>query len=336
LKNKGESNELIIDSLLDNGHHQHLNFQQKNILNYVWTFHSSEKATVLDAGKHSWPFELLLPGNLPQTLLSDIGNISYWLTATIDKPGFIQHTITKKRNICILRCIMRFDQSLIISNTWADKLAYDISVPSRTYAFNDTMPISIHLQPIAQHLKVYAINIVLKEYATYTANGQSKSDSRVVRSVRIDHPFSDHCTQWHKTVPVTVPSLSIFANADGELIRIRHRLKFSIALVNADGHLSELRCASKIVIIESFALAEEFSTLPAYHEMWRSAQCQEEPIKDCPGSSHSARTSIDEEDLTSEPIFWHGMDLGKVPSYHSVANQDFCNITFPPSYDTCV
>lgn len=319
--------------MTDNGHDQHLNFQQKNIINHDWTFFSSSKATVLNAGKYSWPFELLLPGNLPETFTSDIGKISYCLSATVDKPSFIQHTITKKRPIRVQRCIFPFDQSLYIHNTWAEKLTYDINVPSRTFAFNDTIPISIRLSPIAPHLKVHSIIVSLKEYATYTANSQSITNSRVVRMACIDSPFPLEHMPWNTLLHLTVPP--VLAYADSELISIRHKLKYSILLVNADGHISEVRCASSIDIIESFALTEELSTLPAYNEMWRSIECPPLEEDNEEHSNYSPSCSSDEDEDK-----WHGMDLTKLPSYHSVAN---CNpsvllgtTTFPPSYETCI
>lgn len=356
----------------------------------------------MNAGKHSWPFELLIPGNLPQTLESEVGSITYRLKATIERGAFVQNTI-KKRSIRILRCIMpsQFDlvQSLEIHNTWAEKMVYDISVPSKLYAFGDTIPISFKILPIASQLRVHAIMASIKEYCTYKANGHSKTDTRIVRLVRVDHPFSEATTiasteGWSRVVDLTIPAKSplVFSDADSDMIKIRHRLKFVISLVNADGHISELRCAVHVIIIESFAVTEALSVLPAYDEMWRSVpyephiveqlrtrtsiseQGTNQPIiprqprmesrqpvsisgwsrvlsvssnvehsspMTIPGSNtssrnHSRRPSMDDDQTdTQEPLWWNGVDLGKVPSYRSVStvNNPFAT-SLPPAYDS--
>ncbi|CEP14986.1 hypothetical protein [Parasitella parasitica] len=440
------------------GHHQHFHKQERNILSHTWEFvrpqlisrasngsQSSQtphkKSTVLSAGQHKWDFELLLPGNLAQTLDSDVGSVIYRLKATIERSAFIQNTV-KKRNIRIVRCILpsQFElvQSLEIHNTWAQKMVYDISVPSKLYAFNDTIPISFKILPIASHLRVHAIMASIKEYCTYTANGHTKTDTRIVRLVRVDRPFSEAVSTttspptWDRVLDLPVPSKSpvIFADADSDMIRIRHRLKFVISLANADGHISELRCAVQIIVVESFAVAEELTTLPAYDESWRSVpydphvveqlrtrtsiseaganepilttslsstrelQDSRQPVSitgwsrllslssaiavpdrineeieersssemtsssrpmTIPGSSngsrhHSRRPSIEREEisegdldlltenssLTNRPLWWNGVDLGKVPSYRSVStlNQDLFSASLPPAYDS--
>ncbi|KAK4516297.1 uncharacterized protein ATC70_011267 [Mucor velutinosus] len=441
------------------GHHQHYHKQERTILSHAWEFvkpqlisptaNSSQnatphkKSTILSAGQHKWDFELLLPGNLAQTLDSDVGSVSYRLKATIERSAFVQNTI-KKRNIRIVRCILpsQFElvQSLEIHNTWAQKMVYDISVPSKLYAFNDTIPISFKILPIASHLRVHAIMASIKEYCTYTANGHTKTDTRIVRLVRVDHPFSEAVSTtaspptWDRVLDLPVPSKSpvIFADAENDMIRIRHRLKFVISLANADGHISELRCAVQIIVVESFAVTEELTTLPAYDESWRSVpydphvveqlrtrtsiseagtnepivsagvglsstrelQDSRQPVSitgwsrmlslssavavpdriseeleersssdltahsrpmTIPGSNsgsrhHSRRPSMDFEESSagdldileenssspSRPLWWNGVDLGKVPSYRSVStlNQDLFSASLPPAYDS--
>ncbi|GAA5800431.1 hypothetical protein HPULCUR_005861 [Helicostylum pulchrum] len=440
------------------GHHQHYHKQERTILSHVWEFvkpqlHSTQssnrtasssstphkKSILLNAGKHKWDFEFLLPGNLPQTLESDIGSVSYRLKATIERSAFIQNTV-KKRNIRIIRCVLPSEfelvQSLEIHNTWAQKMVYDISVPSKLYAFNDTIPISFKILPIASHLRVHAIMASIKEYCTYTANEHTKTDTRIVRLVRLDNPFSEAVSNasvsspptWDRVLDLPVPSKSpiIFADADSEMIRIRHRLKFVIALANADGHISELRCAVQIIVVESFAVTEELISLPAYDEMWRSVpyhpqvletlrnrnsiseQGSSEPclLSSTPpprelrasrqpvtisgwsrllsvsssampvvdrtnlegeddtssetttlsrpmaiprsnnGSRHHSRQpSVEfpvEEDLginnslSQQPLWWNGIDLGKVPSYRSVSTLDsnMLAASLPPAYDS--
>lgn len=252
----------------------------------------------------------MLPGNLPQTLESDVGTVSYRLKATIEKSAFIQNTIKKTKNIRIVRCVAPSEfelvQSLEIHNTWAQKMVYDISIPSKLYALSDNIPISFKILPIASHLRVHAIMASIKEYCTYTANGHNKTDTRIVKLVRLDNPFSEATVvptagsgppTWDRVIDLPIPTKAplCFADADSDMIRIRHRLKFVISLANADGHISELRCAVQIIIVESFAATQELNTLPAYDEMWRSVPYDPQVVE-----TLRTRSSISEAG-TNEP-----------------------------------
>lgn len=237
---------------------------------------------VLEAGQHKWNFELPLPGNLPQSLESDAGSVSYRLKATIERPAFIQNII-KKKIIRIQRCVIpsQFElvQSLEVRSTLADKIVYDISAPSKIYAFGDKIPITFKIEPLASTLKVHTIRAALKEYCTYRANDRSKTDTRTVCQAKLEHPFASSAATiekvghtWKRVIELSVPPQSpmIFADTESDLIRIRHRLKFLVSLVNAAGQISELRSAVQVTMLESFAVTEELTSLPAYDEMWRS------------------------------------------------------------------
>ena len=52
-------------------------------------------STVLQAGRHTFPFVYQLPPNLPSSYESHIGNVRYQLKGTIDKPWKFDHH-TKK------------------------------------------------------------------------------------------------------------------------------------------------------------------------------------------------------------------------------------------------
>ncbi|KAI8975082.1 hypothetical protein BDF20DRAFT_876824 [Mycotypha africana] len=95
---------------------------------------------------------------------------------------------------------------------------------------------------------------------------------------RDDGPVS-----WTKVIQLDIPPMSsqaAFCDADNDLIRIRHKMKFIICLANADGHLSELRCSVPIIIVSSVSSENEMnlsSSLPAYDQSWRTVLCMEGP-----------------------------------------------------------
>ncbi|KAI8875375.1 hypothetical protein K501DRAFT_280434 [Backusella circina FSU 941] len=343
------------------GHHQHYHKQEKDIIEHKWQFlpmaavdHAHKKAFTMAPGEHKWEFELLLPGDLPQSLEAEGGQVVYRLKATVERSAFLQNMV-KKSVVRIIRCMLPSEfeliQTLEIHNTWAEKMMYDIILPSKVYSRGQPIPITFHIKPIASKLKVRSLTGTLKEYCTYTANDCSKTDTRIVKLKKAENPFlaaplandgmDSRTNVWTKVVSLDVPpmsSQSVFCDADNDMIRIRHKLKFVICLVNADGHLSELRCSVPVIIISSIAEYNELNTLPAYHQSWSSVLCLEPPtpsdeIPD-PVSPLSCENTlplpIRPEETSSllisrspsnQPLWWNGTNLSRVPSYRTASQQ---------------
>ncbi|KAG0174368.1 hypothetical protein DFQ28_006650 [Apophysomyces sp. BC1034] len=362
------------------GHHQHYHKQERTIVDHKWQFVPAigvvqKKTQLLPAGQHKWNFEFLLPGDLPQSLEAEGGRVTYRLKAIVERPAFI-HNMIKKRPVRLVRCMLpsefELSQTLEIHNTWADKMVYDIVLPSKVYAYGENIPMTFNILPIASQLRVRSIMGTLKEYCTYTANEYSKTDTRIVKVQRQDDPFSaDYSAHWTRVVNLPVPEHSplVFCDADNEMIRIRHKLKFIISLINADGHLSELRCSVPVIIVDSFAQQTELNMLPAYDQTWRSVpydpsvvaalrtanavlppapQHSREPVTI---SGHTRSLSIasnniknDQQPAPVEPndnnddedsLWWQGMDLSRVPSYRTaLQNEPVALSSSLPTYDS--
>ncbi|KAI9475920.1 MAG: hypothetical protein EXX96DRAFT_575140 [Benjaminiella poitrasii] len=361
------------------GHHQHYHKQEKEIIEHKWQFvpiidQSSSKRTVftLGAGEHKWHFDYFLPGHLPQSLEAEGGQVVYRLKAVVERTAFIQN-IVKKLPVQIIRCMMPSEfelmQSMEIHNTWAEKIAYNILLPSKVYARGQSLPVNFNIIPLAERLRVRSLTCTLKEYCTYTTTESSKTDNRIVKQLRVEDPFPNEpiLTEnnttpivWAKELVLEIPPLSshlAFCDADNEMIRIRHKLKFFICLINADGHLSELRCSVPIIIISSFSEQTEINTLPAYDQAWQTALCLEGPPSSSaidippPSEQHSGASTpmevpnsntneyINSDRPTfaspgAEPLWWNGTDLSRVPSYRTATLHNavpFSNSL--PSYD---
>ncbi|KAL7334835.1 hypothetical protein PS15p_200406 [Mucor circinelloides] len=369
------------------GHHQHYHKQEKDIIEHRWQFvpimdQAHKKAYTLGAGQHKWDFELLLPGDLPQSLQAEGGQVIYRLKAVVERTAFLQN-IVKKRAVQIVRCMLPSEfeliQTLEIHNTWAEKMMYDILIPSKVYARGQLIPITFHITPIATKLRVRSLTGTLKEYCTYTANECSKTDTRIIKLQRVEDPFpinpptSPSPISWTKVLQLDIPPMSsqlAFCDADNEMIRIRHKLKFIICLVNADGHLSELRCSVPVLIISSISQQTELNTLPAYDQSWRTVLCMESPMatpytedpsvittSSFTAATEAAATSTSTEPISmatpintsgalampsetvaaspsGDPLWWNGANLSRVPSYRTAAQQESAPFsTSLPSYD---
>ncbi|KAL7319611.1 hypothetical protein PS15m_002733 [Mucor circinelloides] len=258
------------------GSHQKHYRAERKILEKEWTFlELKKKAHHLCQGQYKWNFEIPLPGNLPETVNHEMGQVQYRLKAYCDRPTFSMNYVDK-RAIKVTRLMLpsslELTQSVIISNVWANKVAYDISIPSKVYCSNKSIPISFDLMPIAPHLKIKSVSCSLKEYITCSTMDHHKTEGKVINHLRDDRLSLDSTTgHWAKIELLHVPSDSSLINYDmcGELIQVKHKLKFSVALQNLDGHISELRAAIPVVIAPMLP-EDDDNTLPAYEDAWRS------------------------------------------------------------------
>lgn len=188
-------------------------------------------------------FELPLPGDLPSTVQHDLGQVCYRLKAVAERPAFSMNYVAK-RSIRVSRVMLpsalELNQSVVISNEWTNKLAYNISVPRMVFSCGSQIPISFDLIPTAPGLSVRAISCTLKEYITLTSHEHTRSEGRVIKTVR-DEQFAPTMDRWTRTEMLQVPiehQGRIQSDTTSDLIKIKHKLKFTVSLINSDGHIS--------------------------------------------------------------------------------------------------
>ncbi|KAI8086479.1 uncharacterized protein BX664DRAFT_366029 [Halteromyces radiatus] len=344
------------------GSHQRLYKEEQTILEHEWSFMPQTRKTYhLSEHHYQWDFELPLPGDLPETIHHDLGEVYYRLKAVAERPTF-SINYTDKRSLKVSRLMlptsMELMQSVLISNVWADKLSYDISVPSKCYTMGGMLPITFQFIPIAPDLKIRSITCTLKEYMTLSTCDHSKTETRIVKVHRDDNyqDTAEHEGEiYRKTEIMVIPdeaSNHLMMDTVNDLIKVKHKLKFTVTLVNADGHISELRAAIPI-IIAAISAEEDANALPAYEDAWRTAPYDPATISQLiasgqlppslavsipnaaasmahsslssgdenntsglpsPSSSPSSPTAATTTDVDS-PLPWQGIDLSRVPSY---------------------
>ncbi|KAI8876883.1 hypothetical protein K501DRAFT_231270 [Backusella circina FSU 941] len=302
-----------------------------------------KKSHHLFQGQYKWDFEFPLPGNLPQSLDHEMGQVSYRLRAICERPTFSANYIDKK-DVTITRLMLptslELTQQVVISNVWADKIMYNISIPSKVFSIGKVVPISFSLTPIAPNLKILAIFCALKEYTTCSTLDSHITNGKVISDIKDEHIVVDGATgETSKTELMHIPAdpRHVRFDTSSELITVKHKIKFTVSLQNEDGHISELRAAIPVVIAP-ILLEEDLNALPSYEETWRSipydpyAQEQmvsmddhrsERPSRSSSCDSYSSistsstlsttSSSFDEDRL--EPVPWMGMDICRVPSY---------------------
>ncbi|KAI9323064.1 hypothetical protein BX666DRAFT_2016549 [Dichotomocladium elegans] len=333
------------------GAHQKHYKQEEIVIDHTWNFMEFKKKTYhLPEGRYHWDFELPLPGNLPGTVQHDLGQVCYRLKGVVERPAFSMNYVAK-RDILVTRLMLpsslELSQSVVISNDWADKISYNISVPRKVFSYGSLIPITFDLIPIASGLAVGSILCTLKEYTTLSSHEHTRTEGRIVKTVR-DNRFHSRQDRYTCTVTVQVPKdipnngIHIQTDSTSSLISIKHKLKFVIVLLNADGHISELRAVVPI-IIASVSADQDANELPSYEDAWKSLPYDADtvasliaagafPVVSSSSSSSSSRSSHIDDDEDHLP--WEGFDLTRVPSYATAVRSNrlhsFSGHSLPP------
>ncbi|KAG0192176.1 hypothetical protein DFQ28_009936 [Apophysomyces sp. BC1034] len=146
-----------------------------------------------------------------------------------------------------------------VSNRWMDKVDYEISIPTKSYAFGDDIHIRVRMATLTNDLCLKHFICTLKEYMSCRAihgrfGGKPKRHGRIIRYLREEsfrrRDSQDHAAVWSKTLCVSVPESSkdIQCDIQDEAVRVQHKLKFEIVFCTLDGSSSEFRVELPITI----------------------------------------------------------------------------------------
>lgn len=213
------------------------------------------RSHVLSTGNYEIPFSAVLPGSMPESVEGlPGGSIIYKLEASIDRGKFHQPLVTKK-HIRVVRTLttdaVELSETVAVDNTWPQKVEYSLNVPSKAIAIGSGTPVSMMMVPLLKGLGLGDIKIQLVEYYSYVGiippvhNGE-----RVVSENFIPRPTEEEAEyqldKWEVESFIRVPATLSKCTQDCEIqnyMKVRHKLKFVIGLVNPDGHVSELRAS---------------------------------------------------------------------------------------------
>ncbi|ORY81456.1 or S-antigen, N-terminal domain-domain-containing protein [Protomyces lactucae-debilis] len=235
--------------------------EENVIYENTWSFMSfSSHNKSMGSGNYEYPFEVTLPGDLPETVEGlDYGSIKYTMTATVERPGFA-HNLTTHKTLRVVRTLsidsLEMAQTLSVDNTWPNKIEYAISIPTKSYPIGSTIPINFKLVPLLKGLQIAKIVCVLKEYQSlsiengYHGAPAKKEVDRTIATCTIDN-LDKNVPNWDIDESLTIPSSLNKCTQDCEVvhIKIRHKLKFTVGLQNPDGHISELRAALPVSLL---------------------------------------------------------------------------------------
>ncbi|KAJ1893205.1 hypothetical protein LPJ66_005896 [Kickxella alabastrina] len=162
-------------------------------ITHKWTFFTTSdgrKAETWEAGRHEFPFSVVFPGNMPETITLPYAKVSYQLKATLRRTGIManlstQQEISVKRDLTIDGS---FGTGAIdVENRWRNDLEFRVISDADTFTPGDQLKAHFTFQPLVKHIHLIKIGAVLKEYVRcHTPLGEAeKTVSRVAASVEV-------------------------------------------------------------------------------------------------------------------------------------------------------
>ncbi|CAG8448218.1 4689_t:CDS:2 [Diversispora eburnea] len=142
---------------------------------------------LLPSGTLSYPFELFVPGYLPETIEAERGKITYKLVANVVKHGLsINPSVT--RYVPIIRTLLDEEilEGIVLSKNWNHCLNYDINIPKKAYSLGDSIDIDLKLTPLVRNLHIINVKIKLAQEAIYEEGTQKFEELKILNSLQLE------------------------------------------------------------------------------------------------------------------------------------------------------
>ena len=252
---------------------------------HAWSFLPTGSAGTLTIGKgnYEYPFDVLLPSDLPESLEgNEAGQVTYHVRAIIERGTFAKDIVCKKHLRVIRRAAPGYDftQSQSVENVWPNKVDYRITIPSTVCPIGSPVSVSVTLVPLLKGLDVASVAFDIRQLETIQIPsdsailpGYSKTRERFIQGKTIkDPPLGEN--SWQLEDEIMLPSTLKDCSQDCEVghLKVRHRVKFIISLKNPDGHISELRAQIPITVIIPPEIDEEGRVTPQLTSRQAEAQ----------------------------------------------------------------
>lgn len=144
-----------------------------------------------------------------------------------------------------------------MENVWPNKIEYSISTPSKAVIFGTSIKVEFRLLPLLKGLKIGTISTQVLESHEFTLDPEAgtglHNNYKTVKTIAVDEHELDEETDRqildeeaegfnfirYLDLPKTLNRCLQDTDVCG--IKIRHKLKFNVQLLNPDGHTSEVR-----------------------------------------------------------------------------------------------
>jgi hypothetical protein len=222
---------------------------------------SSSKGSTLPAGNYEWPFELVIPGSMAESVegLPD-SHIVYKLKATVAR-GKLAYDLHAWKPVRVVRTLdpsaLELAHAMTVENIWPNKIEYQLVIPQKAIIFGTAINIEMRFTSLLKGLRIGTIRCQLietQEFTLQTGTAHSERSWKTQRDVgtwNFELNDEEHYRDMlndsgqdgytlNGTMPLPKRLSKCLQGVDVHGIKIRHKVKFNIALHNPAGHVSEV------------------------------------------------------------------------------------------------
>jgi len=226
-------------------------------------------------GVTEWSFELKLDANLPESIEGYQDSwLIYTLHAEIERPMWNQKRLRDRKHIRVVRTLALDNMSVPTSRAhediWANKISYSVAIPQATIVFGTSIIVNISISPLRKGITFGAVELILKENAhkifsatpdcrclgkyvtddeVEVANTTIKfpSDAMIVfDGETVENPImEDERYRFSLRLPLPKSLQKCRQDVEDPSIRITHKLKVTVNIINPEGHKSQVRERNK-------------------------------------------------------------------------------------------
>ncbi|CAB4420999.1 unnamed protein product [Rhizophagus irregularis] len=180
---------------------------------------STSKFNLIPAGIHKYPFELFIPGNVPETIDTERGLVHYKLSATAIRSG-LSPNLHVSQYVPIIRTILeeRNSEGTAISSDWNNQLGYEITIPKKAYPIGDSIDIDLKLKPRSKNINIAGIKIQMEEESVFKTKGQKSTDSRTLLVHKVNN-FAEQILISDKNVSINNNNIQEGTSSSAQIIQ---------------------------------------------------------------------------------------------------------------------
>ncbi|KAL4955719.1 hypothetical protein BDW69DRAFT_182271 [Aspergillus filifer] len=252
------------------------NWRERVFYEKTWKFRDAGKGKteILRPGNYEYPFDVILEGSMPESVegLSET-YVTYRFKAEIGRK--YAKDIIVRRPLRIIRTLessaLELSHAMSVENIWPNKIEYSISTPTKAVIFGTSIRVDFKLIPLLKGLGIGQIISQLVETHDLTFNPEDpdaiRNTYKTTRTIINDEHTLDEDNaleiidesaegyQFSRTLDLPKTLTRCLQDTDTRGIKVRHKLKFRVQLLNPDGHISELRATLPVSIFISPNLA---------------------------------------------------------------------------------
>lgn len=223
--------------------------------------HTHSHSFLLPQGNYSLPFRVVLPSNVPESVegLAN-GKVLYKLECVVER-GRFERSFTKAKHIRLVRTLhpqnMNLTDLIEFGNTWPGKLEFNVSTPRKALALGTLVPIKVLVVPLVKGLLFKNISAELVQHHLFNCIAARSQDFETViahqRLSRLETTCNDDhwLVRGHYKLPSLLKEVNQSCALNDDMVVVRHRLRVTIHIKNADGHVLEMRANLPVVVFMS-------------------------------------------------------------------------------------